>query len=95
MIHRDFLIENSSMAFLRLPCALRVTRKSRDPANGRQVHASWIEFRNSRRRILPIVDFGSASRKHTDFGTLYAANSRRQYAIRAVSVTDAPADLTT
>src|SRR5215813_14461231 len=46
--------------------------------------------RKSLRRILPTFDFGSASRKRTSLGTLYAASSRRQCAITSVSVRAAP-----
>src|SRR5262249_1144304 len=51
--------------------------------------------RKSLRRILPTFDFGSASRKRTSLGTLYAASSRRQCAITSVSVTVAPWALAT
>src|SRR5215471_9181228 len=50
--------------------------------------------RRSLRRILPTADLGSASKKRTCLGTLYAASWRRQCAITSVWLTLAPGALT-
>src|SRR6266849_1075451 len=80
---------------LRSYCLIEVFRPAESFLETRSGFLGTSWSRNSRRRILPTFDFGSASMNCTIFGVLYAVISLRQCVTRSSFVNVAFGALTT